>query len=131
MQLDFSTEGGRFEARVELSRLLEPWFSRNPLEVVGKMFDANGICWDKYQSVKKLVEDDPDCSDDNPIFETIEQPGIGKYPVPSGAMYFSEIERKAPQPAPIVGQHTDEILSELLNLDSATIGKLHDTNIVA
>ena len=131
MQLDFSTEGGRFEARVELSRLLEPWFSRNPLEVVGKMFDTNGICWDKYQSVKKLVEDDPDCSDDNPIFETIEQPGIGKYPVPSGAMHFSEIERKAPQPAPIVGQHTDEILSELLNLDSATIGKLHDTNIVA
>ena len=95
------------------------------------MFDECGICWDKYQSVRKLVEDDPDCSDDNPIFKTIEQPGIGKYPVPSGAMHFSKIDRESPKPAPTVGQHTDEILSELLNLDSTTIGRLHDTNIVA
>ncbi len=91
MQLDFSTEGDRFEARVELSRLLEPWFARNPLSVVSKTFDKCGICWDKYQTVKQLVESDPDCSPDNPIFEVIEQPGIGTYPVPSGAMLFSDI----------------------------------------
>jgi 2-methylfumaryl-CoA isomerase len=131
MQLDFSTEGDRFKAREELCRVLEPWFARQPFQTVAKVFETCGICWDKYQTVSELVTNDPDCSPENPIFEEIEQPGIGSYPVPSGAMHFSRIKRSSPRPAPILGNHTDEILADILKLDSNTIGKLHDNRIVA
>jgi 2-methylfumaryl-CoA isomerase len=130
MRLDFSTEGDRFKAREELCRLLEPWFARQTLQTVEKVFTNCGICWDKYQTVTELVTNDPDCSPANPVFEEIEQPGIGRYPVSSGAMHFSKIRRSSPRPAPILGNNTDEILADILKLDSTTIGKLHDNRIV-
>ena len=131
MRLDFSTEGDRFKAREELCRLLEPWFARQTLHTVEKVFTNCGICWDKYQTVTELVTNDPDCSPANPVFEEIQQPGIGRYPVSSGAMHFSKIRRSSPRPAPILGNNTDEILADILKLDSNTIGKLHDNRIVA
>ena len=131
MQLDFSIEGDRFEARKELCSILEPWFARQPFETVARVFKNCGICWDKYQTVSELVTSDPDCSTENPILEEIEQPRIGRYPVSSGAMHFSKIKRDSPRPAPILGNHTDEILADILKLDSNTIGQLHDKRIVA
>ena len=131
LRLDFAGEGDRFRARRELCALLEPWFAARPLAALVPVFEQCGICWDKYQSVRELVENDRDCSPDNPIFANIEQPGIGTYPVAGGAMHFSTIARSPPRPAPRVGQHTDEILADLLGLDSSAIGRLHDQGVVA
>ncbi len=131
MGLDFANEGDRFSARRELCVLLEPWFATQPFAQLAKVFEECGICWDKYQTVRELVENDPDCSPDNPIFSNIEQPGIGTYPVCGTPMYFSKMERQPPRPAARVGQHTDEILADVLGLDSAAIGRLHDQGIVA
>lgn len=35
------------------------------------------------------------------------------------------------RPAPRLGEHTDEILLDVLGLDSAEVGRLHDDGIVA
>ncbi|MGR8920189.1 MAG: CoA transferase [Gammaproteobacteria bacterium] len=131
LELDFRREGDRFHARHELCAILEPWIGSKSLADLAPALDACGICWDKYQTIGELVRDDPDCSDDNPVFETIEQPGIGRYPVASSAAYFGAVERGAPVPAPRVGQHTDEILADILGLDSGAIGRLHDDGVVA
>ena len=131
MNLDFSREGERFVAIEELCALFEPWVAKLSLSELSPLLDAHGICLEKYQTIGNLVRNDPDCSPDNPIFETIEQVGIGEYPVPSNAAKFSSVERCAPVRAPEVGEHTDEILSTILNLDSSVIGKLHDQGIVA
>jgi 2-methylfumaryl-CoA isomerase len=34
-------------------------------------------------------------------------------------------------PAPVLGQHTDEILMDVLRLDAASVGRLHDAGVVA
>jgi 2-methylfumaryl-CoA isomerase len=44
---------------------------------------------------------------------------------------FGALPREAPRPAPLLGQHTDEILSGILGLSGAEIGKLHDAKVVA
>ena len=129
--LDLNTEGDRFRAREEICAFVEPWIAGLPLATAAQIFDECGICWDKYQSVRELVLNDPDCSEDNPMFARIEQPGIGTYPVPGHAMHSSRFGRSAPQPAPRLGQHTDEILADVLGLDSGTIGRLHDQGVVA
>jgi 2-methylfumaryl-CoA isomerase len=129
--LDFAREGDRFRARREICALLEPWIAGQTLAALAPVLDACGICWDRYQSVRELVTDDPDCSPDNPIFADVEQPGIGTYPVPGQPMHFGAVERRAPVPAPRVGQHTDEILADVLGLDSGAIGRLHDDGVVA
>ena len=65
------------------------------------------------------------------MFSIVNQPGVGEYLTPSQAMRFSSFEHHPPEPAPLLGQHTDEILSEILRLDSLEIAKLHDNKIVA
>ena len=46
-------------------------------------------------------------------------------------MHFSAVERAPARCAPRLGEHTDEILADLLGLDSGEIGRLHDAGIVA
>ena len=61
----------------------------------------------------------------------IDQPGVVEYLTPSQGMRFSGFELDSPNPAPLLGQHTDEILSEVLNMDSIEISKLHDDKVIA
>jgi len=89
------------------------------------------VCWGQYQSIAELVARDPECSEDNPLFQMVEQPGIGAYLTPTSPLQFSGFERQAARPAPTVGQHTEEILAHELGMSSAEIGKLHDSGIVA
>ena len=131
LNLDFSNEGDRFSARKKLCEIFAPWFAKNQFADAKKSLDEAGVCWGRYQKVEELVRNDPECSADNPIFSIVNQPGVGEYLTPSQAMQFSEFEHHPPEPAPLLGQHTDEILSEILRLDSLEIAKLHDNKIVA
>ena len=51
--------------------------------------------------------------------------------MPGQPLSFGVTEREVIRPAPLLGQHTDEILSELLGLGDAEIGALHDKGVVA
>ena len=131
LNLNFSHEGDRFSARKKLCELFIPWFAKIRFADAEKALDEAGVCWGRYQTIEEFVKDDPECSTDNPLFSMVEQPGIGEYLTPSQAMKFSEFEHEPPGPAPLLGQHTDEILAEILKMGSAEISRLHDEKIVA
>ena len=131
LALDFQREGDRFQAREALVRLFEPWFAGRDFETVSGELDAAGVCWGPYQRVAELVAEDPECSTANPLFHRITQPGIGDLLTPSQALRFGGLDSLPPAPAPLLGQHTDEILSAELGLSAAEIGKLHDRSLVA
>ena len=129
--LNLRQEGDRFTARVELTALFEPWFARQSYAQVTALLDEQKVCWGKYQTLRQLVDSDPECSVDNPMFSNLEQPGIGTYLTPSSPLQFAAFERQNAQPAPALGQHTEEILADELGLSSAEIGGLYDQGIVA
>ena len=131
LNLNFSREGDRFSARKKLCELFVPWFAKIRFADAKKALDEAGVCWGRYQTIEEFVKDDPECSTDNPLFSMVEQPGIGEYLTPSQAMKFSEFEHEPPGPAPLLGQHTDEILAEILKMGSTEISRLHDEKIVA
>ncbi len=131
LRLDFAKEGDRFRARREIARVLEPWFATKLLAEVRLLFDQAGVTWAPYRSVRETVEHDPDCSEANPMFSMVEQPGIGSYLMPGLPLTFGGSPQDPARPAPMLGQHTDEILLDVLGLDSAEVGRLHDDGIVA
>lgn len=131
MGLDFAKEADRYEGRRMIGALLEPWFEARTLDQVRAVFDANRVLWGPYQSFTELVQHDWRCSPQNPMFQEVEQPGIGPYLVPASPIQFAEPGRLPPAPAPVLGQHTDAILADVLGMGSAEIGKLHDAGIVA
>ena len=68
---------------------------------------------------------------ENPVFATVQQPGIGEYLMPGSPLRFESEPRQPVTPAPQLGADTDEILATILGLSSAAIGDLHDRGIVA
>jgi 2-methylfumaryl-CoA isomerase len=129
--LDLRQEGDRFRARREIAALLEPWFHARSLAEVRQIFDQHRVTWAPYRSLREALAADPDCSTDNPLFTLAEQPGIGEYLLPASPLAFSQVERLPARPAPRLGQHTDEILLDILGLSEGELGKLHDQGIVA
>jgi 2-methylfumaryl-CoA isomerase len=65
------------------------------------------------------------------MFDHIDQPGVGQVLAPGSPLSFSEIERGRPTVAPRLGEHTDQILLEILGMTSHEVGKLHDDGVVA
>jgi len=129
--LRFDSEGDRFENRQDISAILEPWFGRHEYALIKEKFDQTGVCYGPYRNFREMVAEDPDCSEDNPLFQMVEQSEIGTYLVPSSPIRFTESANLPALKAPILGEHTDQILAEELGFSSAEIGSLHDHNIVA
>jgi 2-methylfumaryl-CoA isomerase len=129
--LNLNLEGDRFKARQEITALLEPWFRARKVEDFAEAFDQSSVTWSVFRSFKQVIAEDPDCSTQNPLFAQVEQPGIGSYLVPGSPLEFGEFARLPPRRASILGEHTDEILMDILGLSDAEISQLHDKKIVA
>ena len=128
--LDLTQEGNRFRARREIATLFEAWIGRHPLTAIASVFDAHGVCWSRYQTVRQLVETDPSCSEENPLFTNVEHPGVGRLLTPGMPLRFSAIDNVPPTPAPCLGDHTEEVLHDLLGISSIEIAKLSDKGVV-
>ena len=129
--LDLNREGDRFHARKELAALFAPWFAARRVEEFASAFDKAGITWSEFRSFARAVAEDPDLSEAHPMFARLEQPGIGSSLMPGLPIEFGAFEREPPRRAPVLGEHTDEILAEIAGLSGAEIGRLHDAGIVA
>lgn len=128
--LDLKTDAGRWLARAELCAVIEPWVAAHTAEEVSAALKAAGALWAPYRTFRELAAD-RDHVRDNPMFTVLDQPGIGRYPVAASPLQFGAVPRQPPQPAPLLGQHTDEILSGILGLPDHEIARLHDRAIVA
>ena len=131
MDVDLDDEGGRFIAREVIGATLKPWVGSRTLEEVREELDRHDVSWGPYQTFTQLVEEDPRCSTESQMFEEIEQPGIGTYLMPGSPLDFSHAERLPPARAPILGEHTEEVLAGVLGLSDAEIGRLSDSGVVA
>jgi len=131
MEVDLDTESGRFEARDAIAALIARWCAERTLAEVGAAFKGSGVLWGPFQDFVGLVKDDPRASPKNPLFAEIDQPGIGRYPMPGLPLDFSAAPREATRPAPRLGEDTDLVLAQVLGLAPAEIGRLHDAGIVA
>ncbi|MBJ6136087.1 CoA transferase [Marinobacter litoralis] len=129
--LNFRQEGDRYKGRIQITEILEPWFRARNFSEVQSALDNGGVCWGKYQTVKEAVENDRDCSIDNPLFDMVEQPGIGTYLMPDNPLRFTSVEKQPVRRAPHLGEHTEEILADTLGMSSTEIARLFDQKIVA
>lgn len=129
--MDLGLEGNRFRARREIGQVVHEWIATRCLAEISAVFDANEVCWSRYQGLAELARHDLECSPANPMFVEIDQPGLGPMLVPGIPLDFQGSGRLVPQAAPRLGEHTEEVLTELLGMDAAHYGQLHDRGVVA
>ena len=128
--LNLDLEGDRFRARKELGALVEAWMSRHSFAQAAEALTKQGACWGKYQTLTQLVTQDEACSPANPMFRTIDQPGVGPHLAAGLPLNFSAVERLPAAAAPTLGQHTGEVLWELLGVSQSEYGGLRDRGVV-
>jgi 2-methylfumaryl-CoA isomerase len=130
-ELDLGREEARWEARDTITAVLKPWFNSRILADIRDALDKAGACWGPYQSFMQAVREDPRLSIQNPMFEEIDQPGIGRYLAAGAMLDFSAAPRTSVAAAPHLGADTDAVLAGELGLSDGEIGRLHDAGIVA
>jgi 2-methylfumaryl-CoA isomerase len=123
-------EAVRYQHRDRLNPLMETAFARKTEAELAPVFEAEGVCWSRYQTLTEAAKD-PRLFEGNPVFGRASQPSGMTYPVPGPAATLVGHTRGAPVGAQILGTHTDQVLAEMLGLSSGEIGKLHDAKIVA
>lgn len=131
LQLDFHDEEQRFRARHEICDAIAGWCAQRDLAEVRTVLDAHDICWSPYQSFLELVREDPRASVQNPMFQAVEHPGIGTCLTAASPLECTPALRPPPPPAPRLGEHTEEVLADVLGHSTAEIGRLMQAGIVA
>ena len=131
LEVDLDTEMGRYEARDAIAALLSRWCAERTLAEITQAFVGTGVLSGPFQDFVELVREDPRCSPANPLFAEVDQPGIGRYPMPGLPLDFGAAPREPTRPAPRLGEHTDQVLSDVLGLPGGEIARLHDTGIAA
>lgn len=128
-KVDLKNEAHRWQVRDEITAVVKPWAASMTLAEVSEALNGAGALWGPYKMPRELVAGDPLLAG-NPMFSRVDQPGIGQLWSAASPFETSAAERLPARPAPLLGQHTDEILSEILGLPEGEIGKLHDAGVV-
>ncbi len=123
-------EGLRFTHGPRLYPLFEQAFGRKTAAELIPAFDAGGVTWGAYQTLDAALQDRR-LYKDNPVFQDVAQPSGLTYPLGGAPVTIPQDQRADVRPAPRLGQHTDEVLADVLGLGGGEIARLHDAGVVA
>ncbi|WP_432825520.1 CoA transferase [Dactylosporangium sp. CA-092794] len=129
--VDFSRENDRFAYREVLAGLLQRWFGDRTLAVVQRQLTATSLLWSTYRTFSELVDEHVAGIRTNPMMGVIDQPGVGQHLAPGSPLSTGGPERPRPVRAPVLGEHTNEILRDELGLSESDIDALRARGTVA
>lgn len=129
LDADFTDEAVRYTHREVLAALLDPWFAARDYLHVADALSRTSVLWSRYRSFAEVAAADNDEFVKNPMAVEMETPGLGRYHVLGAPLVFNG-HQAAPLATPALGQHTDAVLAELLQLDTTAITDLRDRHVV-
>lgn len=124
-------EDARFAAREAIAAQVQAWCGARDLAQIEAVFGQHQVCFGLYRGVRDLVANDARAGAANPAFEQVDTPGVGRHRSAGATVDVAGLPREATAAAPWLGQHTEQLLAEVLGLSGAAIGTLFDGGIVA
>ncbi len=112
--VDLNSDSGRYEAREVIIFELTKWSKTRTLDQISVLFDKFRILWGPYQTFQQMVHEDPRASLKNPMFQEIEQEGVGRVRATGSPLNFIGKTRQKIRPAARVGADTDDVLKNVL-----------------
>lgn len=124
LKADFSLDADRYRHREAIAALLESWFAARTFAEAGTALDASAVLWSPYRTFTEMAA----MAGDHPLFTWLDQPGVGRLPVP-GSPLSGPFDRGA-APAPALGGDTEEVIAALLNLTPAETAALQEQGVI-
>ncbi len=117
----YETAPDRFAHKAEINALLEPWtLERTKTEAMDIIGGAGVPCGAIYDTLE--LSENPDF-EKRGIFQWIDHPTRGKVKMPAWPVKMSGNDIKV-EPAPLLGEHNEEILSDWLGMSPDEIAQL-------
>lgn len=124
----FLTNSLRVKHGDEINKVLEPLFlTRTAKEWVDMLNDA-GVPIGPLYDMKQVFEDEQVLH--RKVLRQLHHPQLGDLPSLSNPLNFSETPVEYNRPPPLKGEHTDEILREVLGFDDDKIRELREKGVV-
>ena len=123
-------EGLRFTHRGRLYPLFAAAFAQKPAAALVAGFEAAGVTWGPFQTLREAVQHDPHVSTANPMLADIRH-GERDYLTPGAMATIPQQDRQPPGAAPALGRDSEDVLADVLGLSSGEIGRLYDAGLVA
>ncbi|WP_295524744.1 CoA transferase [Novosphingobium sp. Chol11] len=123
-------DGVRFTHREAIYRLIERSAAALTHAQLAARLDAAGVTHGPYKTMPEAIAD-PRLVGENPMFAvTDNNPSGFAYPAAGPFATIPQLERQPPAPAPLIGEHSERVLADHLQLSSGEIARLIDTGIV-
>ncbi|RPJ46163.1 MAG: CoA transferase [Betaproteobacteria bacterium] len=124
----FVTNAKRVENREEITAQLNAVFARRTTREWVEMLEAAGVPNGPINNIAQVFEEPQIVARGVKI--EMDHPTAGKVPLVASPMRFSATPVAYKLPPPTLGQHTDEILRDVLQLDAVEIARLRSEKIV-
>lgn len=124
----FYTNVKRVEHHAELKPIIEDWLKDYTAEEAVQMILDAGVPAGPIYNIAQVTQD-PHIAGAREMFVEIEHPVAGKMKITGNQIKMSETPVQFHSPAPLLGQHTAEILKEVLGMDDAAIKELAEKNV--
>ena len=119
------------EPMAQFQALVGEWMLSHSKREIRQAFEDAGVYGGPVNTIAELLTD-PHFTE-RAFFQTVDHPTTGPQTYP-GRTYRSSAHEWPPPPrqrAPLLGEHTDEILGETLGLDAAAIAELRSAGAVS
>lgn len=124
----FENNNFRTENQSELSAILTAELIKKTTAEWIETFVKEDIPYSKINNIKEICED-PVIRHRN-MLVTVDQPGVGPVRIAGSPIRLSETPGEVYAPAPVLGQHSEDVLRTVLGYSQAEIDKLKEAGII-
>jgi formyl-CoA transferase/CoA:oxalate CoA-transferase len=125
----YDTLEKRRDARAEVNEIVSTFTRTHTVDELVAIFTAHEVPHAPILGVKDALAQ-PQAVEREMVVET-EHKTLGKIPIVNRSIKYGDVKQPVPTAPPVLGQHTDEILGEVLGLDEARIAALKAGGVVA
>jgi len=125
----FKTNNVRVENRKELERMIEKVTQTKNTKEWLDIFEGSGMPYAAINDVKDTLEHEHVQA--RGMVTEVQHPSCGPMKLVSPPVKFSETRSSIRSPPPTLGQHTDEVLADLLDMEQVDIDNLKKAGVVA
>jgi crotonobetainyl-CoA:carnitine CoA-transferase CaiB-like acyl-CoA transferase len=126
---EFDNNWKRVQSHEAVKAVVEAWTMTKPVSEVVEMLLAAGVPVAPINNIEQVVND-PHIAGAREMFVEVEHPKAGRMKIAGSHIKLSETKPGVRTPAPLLGQHNEEVYTSLLDLSMEEIAALRKEDLI-
>jgi formyl-CoA transferase len=125
----FDTNAKRVQRHAEIKPLIEAWTSTREIDHIVERMLAAGVPASPINTIDRLVKD-PHVAQAREMFVDVTHPKAGNTTLTGSHIKLSNTPARIRTPAPLLGEHNEAVLTEVLGLSTQRVAQLRRAGVV-